>query len=234
MMDNYDLSTSIMHADQSQENVKEYFLEEINERVRNTHYIFPPANPTNEVIIASVICCVGLVLNALILRCYWSVKTSTAVYIRVLAVYDCISLLELVGSRMLKLYHISPDSVLEKVRSLIVYQLVCNSVLGPLFIALDRIIIVCNPHSFKKYEKKLRVAKCLIALVNIVLILALFVTKFTSTNETSKLVVIMTRVLFSSIFALQWLTCVALYAVIVLKIRASTRKVQPITQINPQ
>ena len=37
--------------------------------------------------------------------------------------------------------------------------------LGPLFMALDRIQIVAFPHSFKKHEKKMRIAKILIAAV---------------------------------------------------------------------
>ena len=59
------------------------FIKSSATRSPHAELFYKPINEIHDVTMAAVIFCVGLVLNALILRCYWSVNTSTAVYIRV-------------------------------------------------------------------------------------------------------------------------------------------------------
>ena len=74
---------------------------DLNEKSQFQSGFFIQVDPVNDVITASVIFCVGLILNVLILRCYWSIKTPMAVYIRVLAVYDIFLLLNMMTTRIL-------------------------------------------------------------------------------------------------------------------------------------
>ena len=125
---------------------------------RLEHLLYHPIEPVHDVAIVSVIFCVGLVLNALILRCYWSVKTSTAVYIRVLAVYDMAAVLYLLGYRTsVGVFSISSATL--TVWMCIGNFVALNSMLGPLFIAIDRFVLVLFPHNFTKYTRKIRCAK---------------------------------------------------------------------------
>ena len=192
-------------------------------------WLFQELPYLHEVITSSIIFCVGLVLNALILRCYWSVKTSTAVYIRVLAAYDVMVLTFNLAIKILTgIFLISKLSVIEQVRELIGRLLMSNAMLGPLFMALDRILIVAFPHSFKKHEKKMRITKISIAILQNVAAVTwnVLVISFGQTSPFVKFGV----ALSTAIFVMQFVACVFLYAFIVWKVRASTRKVRPVTQ----
>ena len=106
------------------------------------------------------------------------------------------------------------------------------NVLGPLFMALDRILIIAFPHSFKKHEKKMRFAKIIWATIQGSYIIGSFVLKFFF--DVSLVEIIAFRLFWVMIFVLQILLCVALYAVIVCKVRAAARKVQPAAPTMPQ
>ena len=121
------------------------------------NFYYDPIDPVAGVITAFVIFCVGLVLNALILRCYWSVKTSTAVYIRALASIDiCVLSFMLFRTYFL---HFPTESRLDLISETLGNFVAVVNVLGPLYLALDRGLIVMLPHSFKKHEKNMRIAK---------------------------------------------------------------------------
>ena len=198
-------------------------------RVEN--FVYHPINPIHDVIIASVIFCVGLVLNALILRCFWSVKTSTAVYIRVLAWVDIAAPLNALVLRVLLIFFQNHLAV-HLTDLIIAGQFILVSVLGPLFMALDRILIVAFPHNFKKHEKKMRIVKAFIIMFHaIITILILFPLLLNVKASISVNVILSVSAIA---FALECLTTVILYAVIVWKIRKSSRQIQPAQQTGNQ
>ena len=196
---------------------------------QSRQWLFEDLPYLHDVITSSITFCVGLVLNALILRGYWSVKTSTAVYIRVLAVYDIMVLIVNVALRILiGIFLKSKSSEIEQIRLMIGRLLVSNAMLGPLFMALDRILIVAFPHSFKKHEKKMKIAKIVIAALQSVAAV-LWSTLFISFGQTSPLVTWAVAI-STTMFVMQFVACIFLYTFIVWKVRASTRKVQPVPQ----
>ena len=92
--------------------------------------------------------------------------------------------------------------------------------------ALDRILVVMFPHSFKKHEKKMRIAKILIAAVQNITSASWSSLAFYEgiSSVKAKMVLVLSAIIFS----LQFIACVVSYVVIVWKVRASTRKVQPV------
>ena len=196
-----------------------------------TDLLYSPINPIHEAIFGSVIFCVGLVLNALILRCYWSVKTSTAVYIRVLAWFDITALTTSLIIQVL-LALLENNLVVILAELIIEGQFIVLSVFGPLFMALDRILIVAFPHSFKTHEKKMRIFKIVLATFQSSVTVLYFV--FLGLFGTASLLPQVTLYAGSTTFWLECLASVFLYAVIVWKIRKSSRKVQPAYQTGNQ
>ena len=220
-----DISTQHLNSDATEEyfNIEEMEMKYTGESSRGI-LIFSPIDPVHDVIFASVIFCVGLVLNALILRCYWSVKTSTAVYIRVLAWTAVCAMLYVASDRII--FHVfHPEAMFGAIFSVFANRLGVTSVLGPLFMALDRILIVAFPHSFKKHEKKMRIAKISIVVAQVETTVAYFIIYNTFGN--SFFLTTVFKISSTLVFALQCIACVVLYAMIVIKVRASTRKIQP-------
>ena len=125
-----------------------------DKEIQDDNFVLQPIHPLQDVIVASINFCVGLVLNALIMRCYWSFKTSTAVYIRVLAVYDVIVLLNMSAVRFFILIFPTQSLEINLAGKNVAHLLMSNAVLGPLFMALDRILIVAFPHSFKSTRER--------------------------------------------------------------------------------
>ena len=202
------------------QNKKEYE----NQVLLDENILYHDVDPVYDVITASVIFCVGLVLNALILRCYWSVKTSTAVYIRVLAVYDMAAVLYLLGYRTsVGVFNISSAAL--TVWMCIGNFVALNSMLGPLFIAIDRFVLVLFPHNFTKYSRKIRCAKIFwIFFLNLASLVRFLVVRFVDNNVLLK---IFLNIFSSLVFLIQCLVCVALYAFIVFKVRKSQRRIHP-------
>ena len=191
-------------------------------------WLFYEVDPFVNVIVASVIFCVGLVLNAVILRCYWSVKTSTAVYARGLAWIAICAMFYMLTFRITELLF-PYEPIMETVSKVLGNQIAIASVLGPLFMALDRILIVAFPHSFKKHEKKMRIAKIAWAMYQSIFITSSFVA--TDIFNVNVFEILAVKILQSLSLMIPCTLCVALYATIVYKVRASGRKIRPTTQV---
>ena len=201
-----------------------------NKKNEVEHFLYYPVDPLYEVITGSIIFCVGLVLNALILRCYWSVKTSTAVYIRFLAVYDITVLHCSVAAKTASVIFLADiSSDIELVRRLTASVLLSYAMLGLLFMALDRILVIVFPHTFKKHEKKIRIAKILIVSVQTFTSLLWWAVAVSFGIKSA-----FTHIFFALsviIFFMQFFACVSLYVAIVWKVRAASRKVRPLHPI---
>ena len=129
-------------------------------------FLFHQIDLLNGLVVTSVIYCVGIALNILILRCYWSVKTSTAVYIRVLAIYDILMLHYLIAEKISNIFYpVKIPIVIEQLRRWVGMLILQSAVLGPLFMALDRMLMVTFPHTFNKHDGKMRIVKILIAML---------------------------------------------------------------------
>ena len=110
------------------------------------------------------------------------------------------------------------------------YILFGNSMLGPLFMALDRILIVALPHSFKKHEKKMRIIKICIAIEQNVQSVSHFAAEIFFFSALAKLLVA-----FGTFYMVaQFCACIILYGVIVVKIRKARTQIQPATTATPQ
>ena len=229
MADFFSYSTESLLLQWTEElSISDNHLPKIRRKNRLEPFLYHPIDPVNEIIISSVIFCVGLVLNALILRCYWGVKTSTAVYIRVLAVYDIVFLFCVITIKLLIVSFPAHAEEIGIAQLFLTILFATNGVLGPLFMALDRYLIVAFPHTYQKHEKKMRIVKILIAVLqNMASVLYCAVSAaFGPSSEPAILVL----ALSTPLFFMQFLACVVLYVVIVWKVRASTRKVQPVPQ----
>ena len=200
-----------------------------NDVKSDTFTMFYEVNKVHSVIFASVIFCVGLVLNALILRCYWSVKTSTAVYIIVLAFIDIAAMIFMISTRTADLLFPCDPIVMAVSKLLANLILFVASVLGPLFMALDRILIVAFPHSFKRHEKRMRIAKIIWTILQSSYSVIIWILGDLIGFNPMKYFWI--RIARTLAFTLPCVLCVLLYAVIVAKVRASQKQIQPTTHI---
>ena len=225
MADFFSYSTESLLLKWTEElSISENLLPKIGRKNQLEPFLYHPIDPVNEIIISSVIFCVGLVLNALILRCYWSVKTSTAVYIRVLAVYDMAAVLYLLGYRTsVGVFNISSATL--TVWMCIGNFVALNSMLGPLFIAIDRFVLVLFPHNLTKHTTKIRYAKFFWTfIINLVALIRFLVILQDNSNVLLK---IFLHRFASVVFFIQCPICIALYAFIVFKIRKSQRRIHP-------
>ena len=121
--------------------------------------LFLELPPTHTIAIVSSIMLVGFVLNATILRCYWRSTTTTSVYIRVLAVYDICALIALGFSKSLLIFEALQHDVAQKVSVAVSSALGNFYLVGPLFLAIDRMLVVAFPLNFKQYETGIRILK---------------------------------------------------------------------------
>ena len=196
--------------DQAQDLETQEYLDGIN--------LFHKLPILHDMITASLIFCVGLVLNTLILRCYWSVKTSTTVF-------DILTLVYIMFQRII--YNFYQSAALITVWKNIGLFIFTNIVIGPLFMALDRLLIVAFPHNFKTHEKKMRIVKYVIIIVQNAL--SGVWCWFSITMGTKSLGAEIAVAVSTTLFALQCLSCITLYGVIVCKVRTSSRKICPDT-----
>ena len=159
---------------------------------------------------------VGLVLNSLIFKYYWRVKTEIAVYIKTFAAFDM----------FLLLYQFIMQLIVHS--SFIAYWLllrilqgfnVCAAFLlvGPLFLALDRFLIVAFPHKFKLYETRMRILKIVLFVVT----LGTRVGHVLSAEARD-----VSTLLVSVNLLLQLLACGTLYLFIVARVVISQRKLK--------
>ena len=180
--------------------------------------LFSQIPEAHQLAMAVIVLVVGLVLNSIIFRCYFRVKSSIARYIRVFAVFDIFVILDAVSIWIVPLYFESEKTLL-RVLNLIMTVTINYSMLGPLFLALDRFLIVSFPHNFQLHEKKMRGFK--IALFLLTVVLSSFNLFVVIQGLDRRLVTIIV-----TNFTLQFLACVVLYVIIVVKIVTSERKMK--------
>ena len=165
----------------------------------------------------------GFVLNLVILRCFWSTKSSAAVYIRVLAYYD-MCVLASWAFDFVSIYALSvPKWEAVLITAKFLKRLVSSlSIVGPLFLALDRFLVVTSPHKFQNYTNSMRKAKGGILVVtlvtNILAQLSVLVLGFES------LVTPVLTGILTFVYITQFLTCVVLYGIVFVKMVQSERK----------
>ena len=182
---------------------------------QHPHYLDVP--PTHTIVIVSSIMLVGFILNATILRCYWRSTTSTSVYIRVLAVYDICVLVALGVGKSLLVFDSLHHEVSEKIAQAICTSLGNFYLVGPLFLAMDRVLVVAFPLEYRQHERTVRLVKfCIIGSILVVITLAhIFITGLQHHNIFTTLIsAVMTGHLF-----LQFLACIVLYSIIIVKIK---------------
>ena len=188
---------------------------------------FTPIPTLHDMIFLAVIVALGTILNSVILRCYWNVKSVASGYIRALAAVDLCCLAYTVASRISSLF--IPDYV-EYFRMF--SDLIGRSyMLGPLFLALDRCLIVAFPHNFHQHERKMRVAK--VAMV--VTIVGVYIASAISRKIYPEWIVSMILSMISILLvAPQFLFCIVLYTVIVVKVLMSDRKMKKSRHVGTQ
>ena len=163
----------------------------------------------------------GLIFNATILRCYWAVRTDIGTYTKGFAVFDIFILIYLVFMWMAR-YFMATNLFLNLQLLNGLNMIACNIMIGPLFLGLDRGLIVAFPHKFKIYKARMRFFKGVWLLVSV---LAGIGTCFTSEIRNISFV-------FSILnLYLQLLACVGLYAFIAVRILISERKMKNHRQI---
>ena len=170
----------------------------------------------NEFVMLSSVIFIGLALNAAILRFYWELKGDIAVYVRAFAIFDIFMILYQGCMRLAQLFLASNVILnLRIIQGLNV--IVCFVMTGPLFLALDRVLIVAFPHKFKLYLTKMRICKCIWLTVS-------FCTGLNAVfSGTVKIVLI---ALTSVNLLLQLLTCIGLYTFIVVRVKRSQKRMK--------
>ena len=119
---------------------------------------FKPVPYTQGIIIPSIIFLFIVLQNSIILKLYFNVKSDLALYIKVLAVFDIVTGAVTTACRLYEIINPS-DTVAIFVLYCAIDVLASHTMLGPLFLALDRFLVVVFPHKFQLYEKKMRIFK---------------------------------------------------------------------------
>ena len=191
------------------------------EQKSETQY-FTPVKMVEETAIYFSLLTIGLVLNSIILRCYWKEKSATSTYFRAFAVFDMLALMIGLAYQVIYIFEIG-NPIMTSV-SRIMQNLVADLYnFGPLFLALDRIMVVAFPHKFREYEGKMRFGKrCLffgMVALSLPLSASLIIDPTSIVTRTLRAVVIL--VVFIQILAI-----VVLYTAIVMKVMTSDRKMK--------
>ena len=166
----------------------------------------------NDVALGSLVLLVGLILNSIILRLYFKVKTDLALYMKVLAGFDVLTLCYSTLCRGLAL------SFPKRVYMLYKFYggldvIVAHAMLGPLFLALDRFLVVVFPHKFQLYEKKMRIFK-----------VVLFVFASSSVLPVIFDAWFYVQLIVSLNLVIHFVGCLVLYSVIVTRVLISARQ----------
>ena len=153
---------------------------------------------------------IGIILNSIILRCYWKDKTAMSAYYRAFSVIDMLLLaVMLIRQICLSFWPIRKAHLVFTAFNTFMVT-VYN--FCPLVLAMDRCLIVSFPHNFCKYERKLRYVKqgmiLLFAILAFIASLA-GVTEFTTTPT------YIFRGIMISISVLQIIVIVVLYGIII-------------------
>ena len=165
----------------------------------------------------SLIAFLGFILNSTILLCYKRSRSSTAVYIKAFAAYD-ICVLGLAPHFLFEIFTPSISRVIQALKGM----LGGFAIMGPLFLALDRFLVVVFPHKFRNYEKYMKIGKIIVFALTLVTVASAETTAAVTGYE-SRLTGIFFAI-FRPILGAQFMTCVVLYAIIIVKIVTSERK----------
>ena len=176
-----------------------------------------------ELALVAVIVLLGFMLNITILCCYWHNKTCTSVYIRALAIYDMSVLAGLVVSRVLPTA--LPGNVTAiKIARIVRISLGAFYMVGPLFLAIDRTLVVAYPLSFHRHEKSVRVLKLFI--LTVIFTVNLLALIFLIGLEYDGSVRVAFLLLLVVVFLLQLMACIVLYTIIIVKLNRAKRKIK--------
>ena len=193
------------------------------------NYRLWPISFLEDTVMAISVFCVGMVLNSIILRCYWRGKGATSIYYRAFSVIDMFFLVVMILRRVS--FFIWPA------KGTYIFFEVMNNLMGTtynfgsLFLAMDRCLIVAFPHNFREHEGKLRAAKGSMVFAMLVLSLAFSFAKFNLSN--SFVISIINRSLVIAMFV-QIFGIVVLYSVIIAKVQISDRKMKTSRHIGKQ
>ena len=193
-------------------------LEEENEPLN----FYTSISLQNDVIIVSIIVALGLVLNSIVLGFYWKVKSPTAVYIRVFAVGDLFVMVFLAGLRVGMILSLDKSDWFFAVQYGIATVVGALNVIGPLFLALDRFLIVAFPHNFFKHERKLKIAKIVWVVCRALVSSSALVSYFVF----SGLVLTVSLLLWTIFIAVEIIACAVVYTVIAVLVAVAGRKLK--------
>ena len=168
----------------------------------------------HDIILMSVMPVIGLSLNAIIFRCYFSVKSDVARYSRVLSVFDSFAIVTSLGVRCTELAFPRERFAIEQLTSTLNIAIVFTMI-APLFLALDRFLIVWFPHNFQLHERKMRVFKTVVFVLTLLISLILF------WRHKYRFIFV---ALATLLLLMQFLSCIILYTVISVRIFISERK----------
>ena len=175
-------------------------------------YLFGEIPTIHDLVIMSVLTVIGMAFSTLILRIYWSVKNNIVAYIKALAVFDMFTIVYLAILRPVQIF-CGPEVV---GAYNIGFTVIANHmILGSLFLALDRFLIVAFPHKFKLYKTKMRIFKIVIFAETLFSSLGWFL-------PGSLLIYFIA--LASVNLVLQFLACIGLYTFIVVRVILSERQ----------
>ena len=164
----------------------------------------------------------GILLNTIILRNYWREKSTTSTYFRAFALIDIASVAFMLMRRII--LFVWPANA-----SLIIFNVLTNLIaglynFGPMFLAMDRCLIVAFPYNFRDHERKLRTAKgCMILVVTILSLNFSILQRFGDPDST---VTAVFGMLSGFVSVLQIIAIVVLYAMIVVKVLKSDVKMK--------
>ena len=165
----------------------------------------------------------GIVLNSIILRCYWKNKDATSIYFRAFAFIDLWCLLLILIRRSVSFFF--ADNIISyAVLSALTNMAAALYNLGPMFLAMDRCLIVAFPHNFREHEKKLRVAKG--SMVVVVEMLSLTWAMLDGFGDPASTLAVVVQLSAGLVSLLQIIAIVVLYAIIVFKVLMSDRKMK--------
>ena len=184
---------------------------------------FIPITFVEDTAMAIFIFLLGNLLNIIILRSYWREKSATSTYIRAFAVIDMLSVALMLTRRVFLFAWANQIDVI-----------FVNDVLstlfgglynfGPMFLAMDRCLVVAFPYNFREKEGKLRAAKGCMILAFTMMGLALSILyRFGDSVSTA---ITFLGMLAGFVSLLQIFVIIVLYAAIVVKVLKSDRKMK--------
>ena len=182
-----------------------------------------PISMVEDIAMMVFIFALGMLLNSIILRCYWKAKGATSTYYRGFAICDMGFLVMMLIRRGYKIVWPTNTNV-------ILFLGVTHNVtgglynFGPMFLAMDRCLIVAFPHNFREKEGKLRVAK--VCMILLMAILALKKSLFLQMADPNSAVVSAIALLASVATVAQILAIIGLYTTVVVKVLMSDRKMK--------